>query len=442
MFEPRPTVRLSAAFDRELGGPPGCAGRRPTSSGHGSRAPWRGGASWADRSASSGLSGILSIRPRGRSVTTPKRHANAPGARKRTARRRPADDRPRPRRVSNTVARAPRDPPSARPLAPGPGDRRRSVDTPREYDRIALRRPSGRCYPLRALGAGDVRGSPPKPETDPREHRHRPVPRTAGSELARPPRRSFPWPTLPINRPRHHRIPSTNGRKASLAGRPGRAPGLALAGEFRDVAARHPAGRCRRATLPDRRPERVRQGLARVALPLADQPDAGPDRRLQRPGRIRHRHLARARPTETAGSATGRLDDDRVERPVGRRAPAGPPRTDPGRWRGRDDLHQPALHLLELHRRVGQPPGPRGQPVRRRATGPRLQPALPVRRGRPRQDPPDARHRQPGHRQVPAQARRLRDEREVHQRVHRLDPAGQDRRVPRPLPADRPAPHR
>ncbi len=30
-------------------------------------------------------------------------------------------------------------------------------------------------------------------------------------------------------------------------------------------------------------------------------------------------------------------------------------------------------------------------------------------------------------------------QREVHQRVHHLDPAGQDRRVPRPLPPDRPA---
>ena len=45
-------------------------------------------------------------------------------------------------------------------------------------------------------------------------------------------------------------------------------------------------------------------------------------------------------------------------------------------------------------------------------------------------------------RQVPAQAGRLRDEREVHERVHHLDPAGQDRRVPGPLPADRPPPHR
>ena len=44
--------------------------------------------------------------------------------------------------------------------------------------------------------------------------------------------------------------------------------------------------------------------------------------------------------------------------------------------------------------------------------------------------------------QVPAQARRLRDVREVHQRVHHLDPAGQDRRVPCPLPPDRPAPDR
>ena len=122
--------------------------------------------------------------------------------------------------------------------------------------------------------------------------------------------------------------------------------------------------------------------------------------------------------------------------------PAGPRRADPGRRRGRHDQPQSALHVLELHRRLGQPPGPRRQPVGRRAPRARLQPAVPVRRRGPGQDPPDARDRQPGHRQVPAQARRLRDEREVHERVHHLDPAGQDRRVPRPLPADRPAPHR
>ena len=60
----------------------------------------------------------------------------------------------------------------------------------------------------------------------------------------------------------------------------------------------------------------------------------------------------------------------------------------------------------------------------------------------PRQDPPDARHRQPGAGALPAQARRLRDQREVHQRVHHQHPAGPDRRLPRPLPADRPAAHR
>ena len=135
-------------------------------------------------------------------------------------------------------------------------------------------------------------------------------------------------------------------------------------------------------------------------------------------------------PADVGGAAGGR---------PGQPVATGPGRADPGRWRGRDDLPQPALHLLELHRRLGQPPGPRGQPVGRRTPGPRLQPALPVRRGRPRQDPPDARHRQPGHRQVPAQAGRLCDQREVHQRVHHLDPAGQDRRVPGALPADRPA---
>ena len=125
-----------------------------------------------------------------------------------------------------------------------------------------------------------------------------------------------------------------------------------------------------------------------------------------------------------------------------RSQPAGPPRAGPGRRRGRRLEPQSALHLRQLHRRLGQPPRPRRQPVGGRATRPRLQPALPVRRGGPRQDPPDARHRQPGDCQVPAQEGRLRHVREVHQRVHHLDPAGQDRRVPGALPADRPAPDR
>ena len=45
-------------------------------------------------------------------------------------------------------------------------------------------------------------------------------------------------------------------------------------------------------------------------------------------------------------------------------------------------------------------------------------------------------------RPLPAQAGRLRHQREVHQRVHHQHPAGQDRRLPGALPPDRPAPDR
>ena len=61
----RSSVRPTGVFDREPGVRQGRVDRRWTSSGRGSRAPWRDGASWAGRSASSGLRGILSIRPRG-----------------------------------------------------------------------------------------------------------------------------------------------------------------------------------------------------------------------------------------------------------------------------------------------------------------------------------------------------------------------------------------
>ena len=137
-----------------------------------------------------------------------------------------------------------------------------------------------------------------------------------------------------------------------------------------------------------------------------------------------------------ANGAAGSAATARRSQPVRARADA--------RRRARGRLHQPqpALHLRQLHRRLGQSPGPCRQPVRRRAARPRLQPALPVRRRGPGQDAPDARHRQRGHRPLPAQARRLRHEREVHQRVHHQHPAGQDRRLPGALPPDRPPPDR
>ena len=162
---------------------------------------------------------------------------------------------------------------------------------------------------------------------------------------------------------------------------------------LRDTAAR----RRRRAALPDRGPQRLRQGLARDPLPLADQPDAGP-----RSSATASRSSSWSqRPPTAPAEPTGRRRAGRRgrRRPRRRASRSG---VEPSRvgGEGGDDQPQPALHVRELHRRLGQPPRPRRQPVGRGAPGPRLQPALPVRRRRPRQDPPDACHRQPGHRQA------------------------------------------
>ena len=211
--------------------------------------------------------------------------------------------------------------------SPGPRRRRRTRETPEARPGSSGTSSSGATGRL----VSDARG--PRPETQ-------------------------PWPTLPIIRPVTGRIPSTNGRQTGLASRPRRAPGIALASQLRDVAARHAAGGRRRTALPDRRPERVRQGLARVPLPIADQPDARAHRRIQRPGRVRHR--ADAGLTQRPGPRGGRPNPESRSPPA-----AGPGRADQGRWRGRDDLHQPALHLCQLHRRVGEPARPRRQPVRR-----------------------------------------------------------------------------
>ncbi len=173
---------------------------------------------------------------------------------------------------------------------------------------IALRRRSGRCYPLRALGAGDVRGRPSRPpDRGPRAAR-RPARRTDVRFATPRPRHLGPGPVVgdPSTAIPERRSDRTNGCQAGLASRPRRAPGLALAGQLRDVAARHAAGRRRRAAIPDRGPQRLRQGLARDALPLVDQPDAGPDRRLQRPGRVHHRRGADAGRGGRDGATTAR----------------------------------------------------------------------------------------------------------------------------------------
>jgi chromosomal replication initiator protein len=72
-----------------------------------------------------------------------------------------------------------------------------------------------------------------------------------------------------------------------------------------------------------------------------------------------------ARGGVTPGGAAARRAG-RAPAPVRSRSASSPPRR---RARGRLHQHQPALHLRQLHRRLGQPPRPRRQPVGRGAPG-------------------------------------------------------------------------
>ena len=68
------------------------------------------------------------------------------------------------------------------------------------------------------------------------------------------------------------------------------------------------------------------------------------------------------------GTAVATPDVERRDRRPARRAPSSV-RVEPTRvgGEGGDDQPQPALHVLELHRRLGQPPRPRREPVGRGA---------------------------------------------------------------------------
>ena len=164
---PRSPVRPSAVCGRARGVRPGSDGRRGSASGRGSRAPWLDDASWAGRSASSGLCAILSIRPRVRRCYRPLEARERAGRTRALGasdvradygtgregcqtfgelRHRP--DRPAPAAVGRVTAWS--------ILRPTHGY---SQGVSPESCRIALRGPDGRCYPSRAVGAGKRGGS-------------------------------------------------------------------------------------------------------------------------------------------------------------------------------------------------------------------------------------------------------------------------------------------
>ena len=98
---------------------------------------------------------------------------------------------------------------------------------------------------------------------------------------------------------------------------------------------------------------------------------------------------------------------------------------------------EPEVHLRDLRDRRQQPVRARRGGRRRRGAGEGVQPAVRLRRVRPRQDPPAARDRALRAEPLPRRPGPLRELRGVHQRLHQLDPGRQGQRVPAPLPRRR-----
>ena len=90
--------------------------------------------------------------------------------------------------------------------------------------------------------------------------------------------------------------------------------------------------------------------------------------------------------------------------------------------RARRRRAQPPLHVRDVRQGRLQPVRPGRRPARRRDPGALVQPAVHLRRGRPRQDPPAARHRPLRPPQLPAPRGALRLHRDVPQRVRRRHP--------------------
>ncbi len=103
---------------------------------------------------------------------------------------------------------------------------------------------------------------------------------------------------------------------------------------------------------------------------------------------------------------------------------------------------EPEVHVRPLHHRVVEPLRARCRACRRGGAGPGLQPALHLRRHRPRQDAPAAGDRALRPPALASAHATLRHERDVHERLHRLAARQADRGVQAPLPRLRRPPHR
>ena len=187
------------------------------------------------------------------------------------------------------------------------------TDTPWGYARNRLATATARCYPLRALGAGDVRGRRQRPLEE-AQAASSGLRQMSSATSGRPRTRDQTVADATYQPVTERRVPSNEWTRSRSGARPSASSRCPCRRPTTRRGCGTPSSSTSTTAVPDRGPQRLREGLARDPLPVADHPDAGPDRRLQRPGRVhgqrRQRRGGRAR------DAT-----DGAERPA-RRAPA------------------------------------------------------------------------------------------------------------------------
>ena len=246
--------------------------------------------------------------------------------------------------------------------------RRAPHDTPGEYARIALRRPRAPVYCSPASGAGTPRGTL-------REEARRTPAWCRKDPPAGSPRRPVLGPRSRYLSTAHHPSqPSTRDHDRRMDAKQ---VWRAALGELQvSLSPANYETWLRETRLVDVDDQRFRiavpNGFAKdwleTPLPVPDLPDA------------RAAWSATASRSSSWSRANGAADADGRRRQAGGRpaAAAGARRAHPGRrprGRRRRDLPQPALHLLELHRRAR----PTGSPTRHRCRSPSA-PATPTTR--------------------------------------------------------------